>query len=72
MAFNYQSSASSISQEDNGKPSHGYDVELLDQSDLKENSECAVCLFVLRNPVQAIPCGHRFCKTCSEKLSDKR
>jgi len=76
MASNHERSAESNASEratskedDNGEPYRtGYDVELVGQSDLKENSGCVICLHILREPMQAVPCGHRFCKVCSEKL----
>ncbi|XP_070199854.1 TNF receptor-associated factor 6-like [Littorina saxatilis] len=39
----------------------GYDFEFEPPADSRY--ECAICLFVLREPRQT-PCGHRFCKNC--------
>ena len=45
----------------------GYDVEFVkDYSD--DNVTCSICLFILRQPLQAIECGHRFCKSCVADL----
>ena len=41
----------------------GYDVEFV-HDDIYCNSTCAICLLVLREPMQAADCGHRFCKSC--------
>uniref|UniRef100_A0A7M5VA19 Uncharacterized protein n=1 Tax=Clytia hemisphaerica TaxID=252671 RepID=A0A7M5VA19_9CNID len=44
----------------------GYDVELANG---EENSViCPICLHVLREPMQAVDCGHRFCRTCVDQL----
>ena len=34
--------------------------------------ECPLCTQVLRNPVQVISCGHRFCKGCLELMTSAR
>ncbi|XP_066935138.1 TNF receptor-associated factor 6-like [Clytia hemisphaerica] len=41
----------------------GYDVELVN-GELENDITCSICLFILKDPMQAIECGHRFCKTC--------
>jgi len=41
----------------------GYDVELVN-GELENDVTCSICLFILKDPMQAIECGHRFCKTC--------
>jgi len=44
----------------------GYDVEFVgnEPNDVK----CCICLLVLRDPMQAEECGHRFCKSCVGEL----
>ncbi len=36
--------------------------------DIDDEFKCIVCLEVLRDPRQIIPCGHRFCETCLAQL----
>ena len=45
----------------------GYDIEFLN-GEPDDNVTCSICLFVLREPMQSIGCGHRYCKTCVERL----
>jgi len=41
--------------------SGGYDIEFVnDEHDIT----CVICLDVLCQPMQAVKCGHRFCKKC--------
>ncbi|XP_066935137.1 TNF receptor-associated factor 6-like [Clytia hemisphaerica] len=47
--------------------SGGYDVEFATVYP-EDNVTCAICLFILREPMQAIECGHRFCKSCVADL----
>ena len=44
----------------------GYDVKFVKGD--PENIQCSICLFTLREPMQAEECGHRFCKSCVEDL----
>ena len=44
----------------------GYDVKFVGVEPL--NVTCSICLFTLREPMQAEECGHRFCKSCLEDL----
>ena len=30
----------------------------------KDDITCAICHLILREPVQAVKCGHRFCTNC--------
>ena len=47
----------------------GYDVEFTENlSTSLDDIKCAICLLILKEPVQANPCGHRFCKTCIERI----
>ena len=49
----------------------GYDVEFEDESVDTDNISCVICLSILREPVQAVPCGHRFCKNCITKVNER-
>uniref|UniRef100_A0A7M5UGY2 Uncharacterized protein n=1 Tax=Clytia hemisphaerica TaxID=252671 RepID=A0A7M5UGY2_9CNID len=40
----------------------GYDVEFLHEQ--FDDMKCSICLLILREPMQADECGHRFCKSC--------
>uniref|UniRef100_A0A7M5UG47 Uncharacterized protein n=1 Tax=Clytia hemisphaerica TaxID=252671 RepID=A0A7M5UG47_9CNID len=42
----------------------GYDVEFVHEDIYSNYSTCSICLLVLREPMQAQDCGHRFCKSC--------
>ena len=44
----------------------GYDVEFFENE--PDDVTCSICLMVLREPMQAEECGHRFCRTCVEEL----
>jgi len=46
--------------------SGGYDVEFV--SNPPDDVTCCVCLYVLKEPMQAKECGHRFCRSCSDGL----
>ena len=46
----------------NNQEQYGYDVTCLD--DVPDELRCVVCRFVLRDPVQIMTCGHRFCNDC--------
>ncbi|XP_066935226.1 TNF receptor-associated factor 6-A-like [Clytia hemisphaerica] len=50
----------------------GFDVEFVLEE--KDDLKCSICLLVLREPMQAEQCGHRFCKGCVINLpkSDKK
>jgi len=43
-------------------------VKFVDENVETEDISCVICLHVLREPMQAVPCGHRFCKFCIEKM----
>jgi len=48
----------------------GYDVEFVDK--LEQNDvTCCICLLVLKEPMQAEECGHRFCKSCAKDLQER-
>lgn len=44
----------------------GYDEDWV--GGILDQHKCAICHFVLRNPVQETGCGHRFCKYCWDNL----
>ena len=48
----------------------GYDVELVN-GELEKNVTCSVCFFILKDPMQAMACGHRFCKNCVDGLQKR-
>ena len=49
----------------------GFDVEFEDESVDIDGISCVICLSILREPVQAVPCGHRFCKNCISKVDER-
>ncbi|XP_022808111.1 TNF receptor-associated factor 4-like [Stylophora pistillata] len=42
----------------------GYDFEFT--SKVPDDLECPVCHFAMKDPVQIVRCGHRFCNLCLE------
>ena len=49
----------------------GYNVELVDNINAKHIT-CNICRLVLREPVQSVECGHRFCMKCIEHLHKRK
>ena len=47
---------------------HGYDAPFV--SDVFDFLKCVVCHMVLRNPIQIMNCGHRFCHPCFERIKN--
>ena len=48
----------------------GFDVEFVDE--IKTDIiTCNICELILREPVQSVPCGHRFCKSCIERFHER-
>jgi hypothetical protein len=47
---------------------YGYDAVWI--SDTPEYLRCTVCQLVLRNPLQILACGHKFCSPCLRRLTD--
>ena len=45
-----------------------YDCEFVDPSPQAIQTDCPVCLSVLRDPYQATCCGYSFCKVCIEQV----
>jgi len=50
----------------------GYDVTFADEQLDTNDMTCVICLFILREPHQAVPCGHRFCCGCIEKVRKQK
>ena len=46
----------------------GFECEFVEKPPKAFQSECPVCLLVLRNPYQATCCGYSFCRVCIEKI----
>ena len=44
----------------------GYDCEFVDTIPIEVQTECSICLHILRDPHLVDCCGHRFCKDCIE------
>lgn len=51
---------------DNEPKLGGYDYEFT--SDVPEEFRCPKCCFPIKDPVQSVQCGHRFCSICVESL----
>lgn len=49
-----------------GSGAGGYNYDFV--SELPDRLNCSICLFALRNPVQFMGCGHRFCKLCVDPI----
>ena len=51
----------------------GYDCEFVERPPRAVQSECPVCLLVLREPHQVTCCGYAFCRVCIERIqTDKK
>ena len=50
----------------------GFDCEFLEKPPKAFQSECPVCLLVLREPYQTICCGKSYCRVCIERLKANR
>ena len=46
----------------------GYECEFVEKPPKAVQSECPVCLLVLREPYQATCCGYAFCQVCTQKV----
>ena len=44
----------------------GYDYEFVDE--VSDSQKCPVCLWPMRDAVQTLECGHRFCKDCLQRI----
>ena len=45
---------------------YGFDADFT--SEVPDYLKCSVCHLVLRDPIQILKCGHRFCKPCFERM----
>ena len=46
----------------------GYDCEFVEKPPKIVQSECPVCLQIIREPYQADCCGYAFCRVCIERI----
>ena len=46
----------------------GYELASADRSEIDKKHLCPKCEGLLREVVQTIACGHRYCKTCVETI----
>ena len=46
----------------------GYELSSADRSVIDKKNLCPKCEGLLREAVQTIACGHRYCKTCVETI----
>ena len=46
----------------------GFECEFVEKPPKAVQSECPVCLLVLREPYQATCCGYSFCQVCIERI----
>ena len=46
----------------------GFECEFVERPPSVVQSECPVCLLVLRNPYQVTCCGYSFCRACIERI----
>ena len=44
----------------------GYECEFVDE--VSDSQKCPVCLLPMRDAVQTVECGHRFCKDCLQRI----
>lgn len=49
----------------------GYDCEFVDPAPTLIQTECPICLLILREPYLIGCCGHNFCKVCVEQVKAK-
>ena len=53
---------------DNQGDKSGYDCEFIEKPPKSTQSECPVCLLILREPYQVTCCGYAFCRVCIERI----
>ena len=47
----------------------GYDCEFVDDVPKEIQSDCSICLLILREPYLVQCCGNRFCRACLERIT---
>lgn len=47
----------------------GYDCEFVDDVPKEIQSDCSICLLILREPFLVQCCGNRFCRACLERIT---
>ena len=50
----------------------GYECEFVEKPPKAFQSECPVCLLVLREPFQVTCCGYAFCRVCIERITQDK
>ena len=60
--------ASNSSQGEGKLTKGGYECEFVEKPPKAFQTECPVCLLVLREPFQATCCGYAFCQVCIERI----
>ena len=50
----------------------GYECEFVEKPPKAFQSECPVCLLVLREPFQITCCGYAFCRVCIERITQDK
>ena len=63
--------ASICKQAAGNSPDAGYDCSFVENLPSDVQSECSICLHVLREPYLVGCCGYRFCRTCIEPIQKK-
>ncbi len=49
----------------------GFECEFVDQPPAYLQSECPICLLILRDPYQVTCCGKSFCEACIQEIKAK-
>ena len=50
----------------------GYECSLVDDVPVEVQTECSICLLILREPCLVSCCGYRFCQKCLEAIEAER
>ena len=72
MASSVPNSSSQPSSQGQGKPEQrgGFDCDFVDSPPDVIQTECPVCLLIIREPHQVICCGNSFCYSCIQRVKD--